>query len=309
MDFKQLAYFKVVVEAGSLSQAARQLGLSQPPLSIAISKLERELGVQLLKRTTRGVIPTGAGIYLLSESTRLLTERSRLGRTLSMMGAGEIGHFRLGVECMVINEFVTEVLSEFVSSSPSVSVSLTDTTPEDIVHRIRLGDLDMGCIPFGPDQFAGPVTEFCEFLQVGVISVRLAVPRHRAVEDHPNGFGWGRWIIPQSMPAFYGFPDAVAQALEGKDASYVTLEVSNPQAAVSLVAAGLGVTLVSKRMQATHSDIALLDPPEWVPTMGATLLWRREAELTPLMDRWITLTEVALRDSANDQRPAMHKTL
>ncbi|WP_055630707.1 LysR family transcriptional regulator [Streptomyces hirsutus] len=60
MDFRQLEYFRAVVEAGSVSQAAKNLNMTQPPVSHAITKLERELGVRLLERTAKGVHPRAA---------------------------------------------------------------------------------------------------------------------------------------------------------------------------------------------------------------------------------------------------------
>jgi DNA-binding transcriptional LysR family regulator len=297
MDFRQLEYFRAVVDAGSVSQAAKQLGLTQPPVSTAISKLERDLGVRLLERTSKGVQPTSAGLLLLREGNRMLSERVRLRRTLSMMGDGVVGQLRIGAEPMVIHEFIADVLSEFMEEAPDVHISLTDATPDAILRGIRAGELDMGCLPFGPDQFTSVVSDFCDFLQVGVIPVKLAVPRRRFLEHHPDGHGWGRWIVPYPLPAFYGFPDAVEKELAGVDETFQTIEVSTPQTSVGFVAAGLGVALVTERMAEHYPGVALLEPPDWVPTMGATLLWRRGAEVTPLMERWISSTKGVLAPS------------
>lgn len=109
MDFRQLEYFQAVVEAGSVSRAAKKLNLTQPPVSLAVTKLERELGVRLLERTAKGVHPTSAGLYLLANGGRLVAERDRLAETLVRMGDGVVGDLRIGVEPMVINEIVADL--------------------------------------------------------------------------------------------------------------------------------------------------------------------------------------------------------
>ncbi|MEU9094976.1 LysR family transcriptional regulator [Streptomyces sp. NPDC048428] len=289
MDFRQLEYFKAVVEAGSVSQAAKNLNMTQPPVSHAIAKLEAELGVRLLDRTAKGVHPTSAGLYLLSKGGRLVEDRNRAVETLKLMGEGALGELRIGVEPMVINEIIADVLAEFLDQAPGVRVGLTDVTPDVIVQGIRDGRLDMGCIPFGPSQFAGFVADFCDSYPVMDIDIKLAVPRNRAREEHPDGKGWGRWILPYRIPAFVGMPDVVEAALSDDD-SFEVLEVSTPQTALAFVAAGLGVAPVTQRIAARSDAVALLDPPRWLAPMQATLLWSREAEISPLMERWLQAT-------------------
>lgn len=291
MDFRQIEYFRAVVEAGSVSQAAKNLNMTQPPVSHAIAKLEAELGVRLLERTAKGVHPTQAGFYLLSRAGRLVADRDRTVETLKLMGEGAVGDLRVGVEPMVINELIADVLAEFLEQSPGARVSLTDVTPDVIIQKIRSGELDMGCIPFGPSQFAGFVADFCDWYPILGINIKLAVPRYRAREQHPDGKGWGRWILPYRLPAFAGMPDAVEQALSDDD-SFEVLEVSTPQTALAFVAAGLGVAPVTDRIAGKNDSVVLLDPPRWLGPMQATLLWRRDAEFTPLMEGWLQATRI-----------------
>jgi len=298
MDFRQLEYFQAVVEAGSVSAAAKRLGMTQPSISTAVAKLERELGVLLLERAANGVRPTNAGLYLLSEGTRMLLERGRVARTLAMMGEGIVGQLRIGAEPMVINEFMAEALSVFMDDAPDVHVSLTDAAPEQVLGSLRRGELDVGCLPFGIDQLTDAVTQSCDVLQIGELEMKLAIPMHRLREDHPDGHGWGRWIMPRPLPSFRGYPDAVERELAGRDPHYDTIEVSTPQTAVGFVAAGLGVAIVTSRMVERHPAIALLEPPAWVPALGVCLLWRRGAEVTPVMQRWASACQSVLSATA-----------
>ena len=201
------------------------------------------------------------------------------------MGDGAIGELRVGVEPMVVSELIAEVVGAFVESAPGVHVSLTDAAPDILLQGVRTGELDLACVPFGPDQFADFVTEFCEFELLGRIPVQLAVPAARRREAHPGARGWGRWVVPYRLAAFDGFPEAIEAALRD-DPTFDTIEVSTPQTSVGFVAAGLGVALVTERMVKGHPEVAALWAPDWVPDMGVSLLWRRGAEVTPLMSRW-----------------------
>ena len=82
MELRQLQQFVAVAESASFSRAAEQLHMAQPPLSVAVRKLERELGAPLLKRHPRGVELTAAGEAALVSARACLASESR-GRKFS----------------------------------------------------------------------------------------------------------------------------------------------------------------------------------------------------------------------------------
>lgn len=291
MDFRQMEYFRAIVDAGSLSGAAKALQMSQPSLSSAIAKLETELGVQLLERTGRGVTPTAAGGYLLINARKLLGERERLQHSLLLMAEGFVGDLRIGLEPMVIHEVMADVVTEFIRHAPGVNIILTDTTPDRILEGLIEGTLDVGCVPFSADRFGDAVREACDWAPIARIPVRLAVPRSRADEVHPDGHGWGRWILPRKMEEFSGMPDDALVAL-GDDADFEKIEVSTPQTAIAFVAAGLGVSPTTQRIVGDHPKVAVLDEPKWMHPMQATVIWPKGQQVTPLIQRWLDATRL-----------------
>ena len=88
MEIRELRAFTAVAEEGSLSAAARRLHLSQSALSQTIQALERQLGVQLLLRSSTGVTPTDAGTTLLREARALLAQHDRIARSMRRGSAG-----------------------------------------------------------------------------------------------------------------------------------------------------------------------------------------------------------------------------
>src|SRR5919197_876986 len=86
LETRQLRYFVVVAEELHFGRAAQRLGMAQPPLSRAIRELERQLGVPLLKRTTRQVTLTPAGEVLLRDARTALEAISAAGRRAQHAG-------------------------------------------------------------------------------------------------------------------------------------------------------------------------------------------------------------------------------
>ena len=78
MQFRQLRYFVKIVEAGSFSRAASVVHVAQPALSQQVAELEERLGVMLLQRSARGVLPTAAGEIFYKEASAILHQLDQL---------------------------------------------------------------------------------------------------------------------------------------------------------------------------------------------------------------------------------------
>ena len=96
MELRRLQYFVAVAEELSFNRAARRLHMAQPPLSVQIKNLEEELGVILFERTSRGVVLTEAGEFLLEEARRLLVQVDQTVSAVRRVGQGEVGRITLG---------------------------------------------------------------------------------------------------------------------------------------------------------------------------------------------------------------------
>ena len=90
-ELRRLRYFVAVATERNFTRAAERLHVAQPALSRQVRLLERELGVELLRRTTREVTPTDAGWYLLERAPALLSATDDLWRSVRSFAAGEQG--------------------------------------------------------------------------------------------------------------------------------------------------------------------------------------------------------------------------
>lgn len=96
LRLRDLFVFSTVLECGSMSKAAAQLGVSTPSISTLIADLEHELGARLLDRTPKGVLPTAYGQTLLARSRAAFDELRQGVRDLEFMSDPAAGEVRIG---------------------------------------------------------------------------------------------------------------------------------------------------------------------------------------------------------------------
>ncbi|MGH3008082.1 MAG: selenium metabolism-associated LysR family transcriptional regulator [Gaiellaceae bacterium] len=176
MDTKQLAAFCAVVERRSFSQAADQLGVTQPAVSLQIRSLEQRLGQQLLDRSGRRVEPTEAGLRLYRGAQRLLALEQQLLQELGDDAEGELaGRLEIGASTGPGGSVLPVVLAEFQRLNPEVFVALTVSDSHAIVEQVGRRELELGVVGIG-GRHRG--VSFEPFYRDDVV---LAVPT-----DHPR---------------------------------------------------------------------------------------------------------------------------
>lgn len=141
-----LTAYKTAVDAGSLSQAANLLFLSQSALSQQIRALEQGLGVELLRRTTKGIEPTLEGRLFYSYCCRVLDETLVFQRQLM---ARDQAHAEvwLGVETVLGEHLLPGVLSTFRGEHPDVGLRLSIDHTHELVDGVRQGTLHLAVVP------------------------------------------------------------------------------------------------------------------------------------------------------------------
>lgn len=150
MDTKQLAAFCAVVEHRSFSQAADQLGVTQPAVSLQIRSLEQRLGQQLLDRSGRRVEPTEAGHRLYRGAQRLLALEEQLLQELGDEAEGELtGRLEIGASTGPGGSVLPVVLAEFQQLNPEVHVALTVAHSHAIVEQVGRRELELGVVGIG----------------------------------------------------------------------------------------------------------------------------------------------------------------
>jgi DNA-binding transcriptional LysR family regulator len=123
LELRQLATLVAVVDAGSFTAAAADLHLSQASVSRTIAALERELGVDLLRRTTRSVSPTASGVAVLERARRVLADVAELRRTAAQ-GLAEV---RFGYVWSALGRHTLTLQRRWARSHPGLDLVFVQT--------------------------------------------------------------------------------------------------------------------------------------------------------------------------------------
>lgn len=276
MDMRRLRYFVAVAEEASFNRAAQKLHMSQPPLSNQIKQLEKELGVLLFERTSRGVRVTEAGELLLEEARRIFVQIDQTVRVVRRVGNGEVGRLTLGFVPSASDEALPPILNDFRGRYPEVELFLREMRPGLIVQRLHDGQIDAGLLYLPLED---PALEVECVLREPLV---LALP-----ENHPlaaeervglQKLAGEPFILParySMMPGLHGqVIEACRQAGFAPDA--VQKDVWLMQTIVGLVAGGIGVALVPaslrnlRRKGVVYKFVSGLSP-----TVELGVVWRR----------------------------------
>lgn len=147
MDLRQFRYFVAVAEELHFTRAAQRLHIGQPPLSLQIQAIERELGVELLKRSRRRVELTEAGRLFLAEARAALAQAEHAADVARRAARGEVGSLNVSfTPSGPFTHVFTRAVHAFRAGVPDVHLALRLSTSTKIVEALRLGEVDVGLI-------------------------------------------------------------------------------------------------------------------------------------------------------------------
>jgi DNA-binding transcriptional LysR family regulator len=146
LDLKRLSVFREIVRRGSFSAAADALNYSQPAISHHISRLELQLGAQVLERSRDGVTLTPAGRALLAHAEVLLARAGEAEDQIARIVGGEGPSVRLGAFATASATVVAETIGAFRTTTPDVPVTLLEGDPADTLEALRGRHLDLGVV-------------------------------------------------------------------------------------------------------------------------------------------------------------------
>ncbi|MGD9361434.1 MAG: selenium metabolism-associated LysR family transcriptional regulator [Desulfobacterales bacterium] len=145
-SFRELEIFCKVVELESFSKAAEAVFLAQASVSERIASLERKIGVRLLDRLGRKVIPTAAGELLHKHATLLLEMKETAKLEIESFLGLEQGEISMGGSTIPGEYILPDLISRFNQKYPHLSVNLTIADSNEIENRVLAGELEIGVI-------------------------------------------------------------------------------------------------------------------------------------------------------------------
>lgn len=298
MEMRHLRYFVALAEHATFRGAADRLGIAQPPLSRQISALEKEIGCRLVVRTSRGIELTAAGRAFLEQARVALSEAQRAidqARVAAPEGATRLS---IGCEASAQMAVVGRALTRLGRTHPSIQVALRDVAPGQAVSALRGGDVQAAAV-------ALPLALGDADLAIeNVGTVRLCV----AVGAGPLGGRPVSWRRLSELPFVLYTRDASPVLFDAVVGTFqregcamkVRHHATELQAALTLVAAGLGVTVVPSWQAPRAVGLACRPLHHPAVTIAFGIVHRRDAR-TPAVAHFI---EAARAAAASEPLPS-----
>src|SRR6266481_4528263 len=156
MELRHLRYFLAVAEALNFTKAAALLRVAQPALSRRVQDLEDEIGVDLLKRSPRGVTLTAEGKLFLEKTRHLLRLADESVEQVRALARGQYGDLHIGYSPSPTVEILPPALAAFQKAFPHVNVLLHDASQRELAEGLQNGTLELAImVPPAGDQTTG----------------------------------------------------------------------------------------------------------------------------------------------------------
>lgn len=145
-SFKSIRYFIAVAEAGSISAAIHELGVSQSVVSAAIAQIEADLGTLLFERRARGMALTHAGHQFLRHAHQIEIAMRNARDALASRPHSVTGRLNIGVTSLMVGYYLPFLLDRFRRVFPRIEVQITEDRRDYLEHLLVNGELDVALI-------------------------------------------------------------------------------------------------------------------------------------------------------------------
>jgi LysR family transcriptional activator of glutamate synthase operon len=299
MELRQLRYLVALAEELNFTRAAANEHVAQPALSQQLRRLEQELGLALVERTTRHVALTEAGQLLVVRARRILAELEAIRSEMEAMRGVDTGHVMIGAMHTMGPIDLSLALALFHQRHPRVGLTVREGSSEEMAEMLRVDELDLAFLS---------VTERIEAHGLGLHQlvseelVALLPPDHRLA-------GRPVRMIDLAEEQFISFrPGARLRELlfaAGREAGFephVALESNESRRVRRLVARGLGVAILPRSDAEDPGDgvapaVARLVEPAL--RRDITLAWREGRRHAPAAAAFLELARVTYEAPAS----------
>ncbi len=288
MNLRQLRYLVALADEGNFTRAAAREHIAQPALSQQIRRLEQELGLALVERTTRRVAMTDAGRMLVARGRTILADVESAAAEMQSLRGAFTGHVSVGAMHTMGPVDVSMALAAFHRRHPGVELTVLEQSSEELADMLRFDELDLAFLS---------VTERIESHGLGLAQlvseelVAIVPPEHRLAAR--------RRIRLEQLAGeeFVSYREGsrlrellMSAAARAGFAPRILLESNESRRVRRLVARGIGVAILP-RSDCTEpgADVALLTLEGPRLTRDISLAWREGRRRTPAAAAFLQL--------------------
>lgn len=280
MRIRDLEWLVALAEHEHVTVAAAVLGVSQPTLSRALSRVEEELGVRLFERVPEGLVTSPHGTYVVDAARDLVARYRQLSAEVAVRLDPERGVVRLAFLDSMATSLVPKLLRGFHQEAPGVRVELSQEPGHRIRDDLAAGAVDLAITASRPGEHFGWLPLQHERLVV------VVPPSHRLRQRKRIGLAElaGEELV--TTPVGFGFRSLVdgllAEAGVTVPVSFESVDLATIE---GLVAAGLGVAIVPENFAGLSGTVGIaLTSRGARRTVGLT--WRTDRDLEPPATRF-----------------------
>jgi DNA-binding transcriptional LysR family regulator len=300
MELRHLRYFVAVADERHFTRAAARLGIGQPPLSMQIRQLERELGVRLFHRLSRGVELTEAGRLLRERAGSILEQLDQAKADVLRLARGEAGRLRFGFAgATYFQPLVPALVQRYRACQPDVQLLPEQSNTPALIEGLHAGTVDLA--------FIRPPIEADDTLSVETLveeDMLVVLPQRHplALQAAPvplEALAEETFILfPREIG--HGLYDAVVGACH-RAGFNPRLGLAAPQISsiVPMVEAGFGVSVVPRSVNRIGGpDVAYLPIAGDIPRAPIGLACRRD-ERSAAVRQFVALARRVAREAAH----------
>ena len=279
MEIRHLRYFEALASTRNFTRAAELMHIAQPPLSRQIQQLEDELGVSLIDRSSRPLTLTRAGAFFYEQSTQLLERIKEVTAATRRLGAGQRRWLGVGFVPSMLYGSLPNTVRCFMDAHPDVDVVLSELTSVEQVQALQSGRIDIGFGRVVVEAEGLVNTLIQEEPLVAVVPAESELAKHSSLSLQDLSRQTVILYPAQPRPSF---ADQVLAHFRGRGCPVSrSFDTNGLQTAVGLVAAGMGVSLVPRSVQALKRDDVAYRPLKDEGVMSPMLMTTRSADMSP----------------------------
>ncbi|MET0016527.1 LysR substrate-binding domain-containing protein [Oscillibacter sp.] len=259
MNIKKYEAFVRAVELGSLSKASEELGYTQSGISHMMQSLEDEVGFPLMIRTSSGIFPNSEGEMLLPIIRQLLNTNESLEQSIAKIKGADTGHIRIASFSSMAIYWLPNIISAFQKDYPNVEIQIIEGGADRIDAMMDNHEADM-CLYTGGENRPFDWLPLCRDELLALLPPGHPLTERDAVPI--EAFQNEQFIMPLA-----GYDYEVHHVLDRLEHyPHIRFSACNDYAIISLVTAGLGVSILPELLLRNYQNDAVampLDPPQY----------------------------------------------
>ncbi len=283
MTLNELRFIVAVAQERNFRRAAEKSNISQPALSLAIQKLEEELGLKIFERGNSEVVPTTVGVAIIEQAQRVLEEAEQI-RKIAKQGQNQLNTpLRVGIIHSVGPYLLPDLITTLKKVAPQMALEVEENITGNLESQLRNGKLDVIIIAL-------------PFSDNGILNRALYDENFEVVVNNEHHWVTRRSIKPQELAdekvllldSGHCFSNQVAEAcpdLQRKGAA--TQQGTSLETIRNMVASGLGITVLPASANSARYRSHLLKVIPFTKPMPArriALAWRKSFARTQAID-------------------------